>query len=153
METHSIGARSVHSQEDLLPIAMPDPDPATVAVASLSINPADTGELRSFVGGMYKSVRARQQHSRFMHLPLQRFHNNQVQLGNVNDGGVEEDSENSVGRDSHSFSPRRDHTTPLNWDDPRIDNDESSDATRRRPVTKSTQHKPRSRSRSRSPPL
>lgn len=147
VETHSIGARSVHSQEDILPVAMPDPDPETVAVASLSINPVDNGDLRSFVGNMYNNVSARQQHSRYMHLPLQRFHNNQVQFGNaVDDGGVEEDFETSIGSDSHR--------TPLNWNDPRIDHDESSDPTRRSQGMNLTRPTPsRSRSRSRSPPL
>ena len=157
VETHSIGARSNHSQEDILPVAMPDPDPETVAVASLSLNSVDNGEIRNFVGNMYKNLSARQQHSRYTHLPLQRFHNNQVQFGNTtDDGAVEnEDFENSVGNDSHSFSPQHyDHRTPLNWNDPRIDNDESTSDSIRRDVQNSAWHTtPRSRSRSRSPPV
>lgn len=155
VETHSIGARSVHSQEDILPVVMPDPDPETVAVASLSIDPVENGELRSFVGSMYKNFSPRQQHSRYMHLPLQRFHNNPVQLGNLEDRGVEDNVETTaVGNDSHSFSSRHDdHRTPLNWNDPRIDNDKATMDSSRRQIIDSTRNTPRSRSRSRSPPL
>lgn len=145
VETHSIGARSIHSQEDNLPVAMPDPDPATIAVASLSIDQVDNGELHSSVGSIYRSVTSRQNHGRYMHLPLQRFHNNQVQFESFVDG-VEEDVGHSA--ENCARSPRRDYRTPLNWNDPRI-HDESSEPFRR----DKTNSRPRSRSRSRSPPL
>jgi hypothetical protein len=145
VETHSVGARSIHSQEDNLPVTMPDPDPATVAVASLSIDQVDNGELRSSVGSIYRSVNSRQHHGRYMHLPLQRFHNNQVQFENFVDG-VEEDLGHAAANDAHSS--RRDYRTPANWNDPRID--ESSKPLRK---ANANRPRPRSRSRSRSPPL
>ncbi len=151
VETHSIGARSNHSQEDILPVAMPDPDPETVAVALLSIDPVDHGEHRTSFGSLYKSMYARQPHDRYMHLPLQRFHNSHVQFDHAVDNGGG-DFEQSVGNDPHSFSPRPNHRTPLHhWNDPRID-DSSSEPFQRETIhsTRSTQ---RSRSRSRSPTL
>lgn len=149
VETHSIGARSNHSQEDILPVAMPDPDPETVAVASLSIDPVDHGEHRTSFGSVYKSIYARQQHDRFMHLPLQRFHNNHVQFDHADYGGG--DFEQSVGHDHHSFSSQPNHRTPINWNDPRID-DSSSEPSQRETIH-STRSIQRSRSRSRSPTL
>ena len=60
VETHSIGTRSNYSQEDNLPVSMPDPDPATVALASLSVDQVDNGELCSPVGGIYRSINSQQ---------------------------------------------------------------------------------------------
>ena len=67
VETHSVGTRSIHSQDGLEPAAETE-----AAVASLTIDP-EPGR-RSPGGTLYKGRGIRRYQGRYMHLPLQRFH-------------------------------------------------------------------------------
>jgi hypothetical protein len=136
VETHSVGARSTYSQEDTMPVAMPDPDPEVVAVAALSINPVDSNSICH--------------DSQYMNLTLQRFHRNQSRSDHFNEARNEQ-AGNST--NSYQLAHSRDedsHRISSDWNDPRTD-DQYFATFRRERLKQSQRPSPRSRSRSRSP--
>jgi hypothetical protein len=142
VETHSIGARSILSQEDTLPVVLPDPEPETIAVASLSIDPVDSG---SFVHRSQFSTTDQGRSAR--HLPLQRFLRNRVHVDDFEEHVDDEDEQMTHTRHDPRFMRQDDdHRTPSNWNDPRVD--DQLQVTRKRDTTNIVGHP----SRCRSPP-
>jgi hypothetical protein len=134
VETHSVGTRSIHSQDGLDALANEPAAETEAAVASLTIDPHDAGGRRSPGGTLYKGRGIRRYQGRYMHLTLQRFHHqNRDQHMNaaeeadegVDYGGVVE-----------------------GWNDPRRQDDDRPPS---RPLR--SERRSRSRSRSRSPPM
>lgn len=79
VETHSVGARSIHSQDDAPTSAgLPEQDSET-ALSQLSSASIENGR-RSPGGTIYKGRGIRRYQGRYMHLPLKRFHQNGVHL-------------------------------------------------------------------------
>jgi len=94
VEVYSNETRSVLSQDDA-ELAEPDcqaeddtnqkqqQDTITVSLASSSSDPVDKNGRRSPGGTIYKGRGVRRYQGRYMHLPLQRFHQNGVHLDSV----------------------------------------------------------------------
>lgn len=138
VETHSDDARSI---DELFPASMLDQDPEIVAVASLSINPAESNDFNRFADRY-----SNQGH--FTPLSLQRFHHNSV------------DSHSKKDHVDSAFwqISREDTADAANWYDPRIEKQSANDSRGRRSPTVLTtmedlaKARRRSRSRSRTPP-
>jgi hypothetical protein len=131
VETHSVGTRSIHSQ-DGLDVGNEPAAETEAAVASLTIDPYDAGGRRSPGGTLYKGRGIRRYQGRYMHLTMQRFHHqNRDQHLTVE----ESEEEGEYGRVAEG------------WNDPRRSDDRPSF----RPLR--SEPRSRSRSRSRSPPM
>lgn len=136
VETHSVGTRSIHSQDGLDALANEPAAETEAAVASLTIDPNDAGGRRSPGGTVYKGRGIRRYQGRYMHLTLQRFHHqNRDQHMNAADQDDEEEEGEYGGLAD-------------GWNDPRRPD---GDRPHSRPLR--SEPRSRSRSRSRSPPM
>jgi hypothetical protein len=85
VETHSVGTRSIHSQDEAMPPTMPLAETESDSVVpTLSSAPVENGR-RSPGGTIYKGRGIRRYQGRYMHLPLKRFHQNGVHLDEHDD--------------------------------------------------------------------
>ena len=95
VETHSVGARSIHSQE-YAPTATPvvvetqmktglRGSPTPKLNLALVETTSDSNGRRSPGGTIYKGRGVRRYKGRYMHLPLKRFHQNGINLDSVED--------------------------------------------------------------------
>ena len=146
VETHSDDARSI---DGIFPVSMLDQDPETVAVAALSINPAESNDCNRFAD-RYNGQ------GRFMPLTLQRFHRSSAD-SRLHDEqvGMEVHSQKDCDDSASWRITREDTAVATNWNDPRIDSQSSHDDRRRsRTVLDINEDlaNSRRRSRSRTPP-
>lgn len=87
VETHSVGTRSIHSQDEAPPLSaavLAEQELPEAAVPLLSSAPVENGR-RSPGGTIYKGRGIRRYQGRYMHLPLKRFHQNGVHLEDDDD--------------------------------------------------------------------
>ena len=149
VETHSDDARSI---DDAFPVSMPEQDPETAAVASLSIDPIERSNSGNRFPVRYNSD------SQFIPLTLQRFHQNYVDqvVREANSQQNHDDPEScQLAQSIYHTDDAISTNTCLNWDDPRMDKHSSNETRRKIDASLKNiedQSKTRSRSRSRTPP-
>jgi hypothetical protein len=138
VETHSVGTRSIHSQDEAPPVAATEEPEA--AHALLSTAPVENGR-RSPGGTIYKGRGTRRYQGRYMHLPLKRFHQNGVHL---------DEDEHQPPSTSNIPTHEHDGIHP-DWNDPRRKDRMSRPRRNGHRLTSSPGRRSRSRSRDRSP--
>lgn len=150
VETHSVDARSIHSQEDNLPIVMPEHDPETVAVASLSINPSVETDIQ--FDSLYKNRNMMFYKDQGSHL-----HQNITKI-NTDDHEPMEAVDGSLSLKEYQQILQLpdnddDYRTNINWNDPRKDNREQDSRQQKinSQAVRDAKQNRRTRSRSRSP--
>lgn len=149
VETHSIGTRSVHSQDDAPPYGEDDGafdrQPSSMSISGAVTESRTAGTLaeveRNVNGGrqspggtIYKGRGTRRYQGRYMHLPLKRFHHDGVHL---------ETYDNDDPHSAHGRKRPYVQQYDSRWNDRQPEVDESTKPRQR--------YRSRSRSRSRSP--
>jgi hypothetical protein len=157
-EAHSDDARSL---DEAFPVSMPDHDPATAAVASLSIDHTESSNSFNQFPARYNDS-----HGHIMPLTLQRFHQNSVnqvdRKANSQLTLIDPGSRQLAAHSIYHTDTAADDKIYSHWNDPRMDKPSSSSHEARSTADMSlssikdqanARRRSRSRSRSRSPPV